>query len=145
MCTKLVFRYCPYYALWLWSKYTYHITTQRLRGTIAFNNNSFQIKVIEPSVTPDIIRPIANQAIGNNTQNYCNNNNNNGQKTYWLLQYSIIAPKKYYCNNAIIQCIKYIAIFLLPLFFYMRNFTSIMCDACGWAFWSHFKMKIKMS
>ena len=22
------------------------------------------------------------QAIGNNTQNYCNNNNNNGQKTY---------------------------------------------------------------
>ena len=23
-----------------------------------------------------------NQAIGNNTQNYCNNNNNNGQKTY---------------------------------------------------------------
>ena len=28
----------------------------------------------------------AGQAIGNNTQNYCNNNNNNGQKTYWLLQ-----------------------------------------------------------
>ena len=26
------------------------------------------------------------QAIGNNTQNYCNNNNKNGQKTYWLLQ-----------------------------------------------------------
>ena len=25
---------------------------------------------------------IFDQAIGNNTQNYCNNNNNNGQKTY---------------------------------------------------------------
>ena len=25
---------------------------------------------------------VCHQAIGNNTQNYCNNNNNNGQKTY---------------------------------------------------------------
>ena len=27
-----------------------------------------------------------NQAIGNNTQNYCNKNNSNGQKTYLSLQ-----------------------------------------------------------
>ena len=51
------------------------------------------------------------QAIGNNTQNHCNNNNNNGQKTYWLLKWSIIAPQKYYCNNAIIQCVNLINLY----------------------------------
>ena len=36
--------------------------------------------------TQHMSRHYWDQAIGNNTQNYCNNNNNNGQKTYWLLQ-----------------------------------------------------------
>ena len=48
------------------------------------------------------------QAIGNSIQNYCNSNSNSGQKSYWILQYAIIDPQKFYCNNAINAIMQYL-------------------------------------
>ena len=47
------------------------------------------------------------QAISNSVQNYCNSNSNSGQKSYWILQYAIIYPQKFYCNNAINAIMQY--------------------------------------
>ena len=65
-------------------------------------------KYLTSSIVVTIVDYSHNQAIGNIAPNYCNSNINNGQKSYWILQYAISDPHKFYWNIAINAIMQYI-------------------------------------